>query len=180
MSHTTSLCWFPLPRDQIREGMMRGLKSLAWRRVSCYSMLQGPLQYGAPAPSSELGRSGAQLLSILSSCGDTPDGSGHLVPSGYRKSSSVLGSLSTAARPLGTAGPDGRHRSGQWAHLVWPLRQSDRRPACCGRAHHPPVFSPDWQRRLSPEGLPAVLTGTVTDDGVPQLLLAVAGRWCSK
>jgi len=27
----------------------RGLESLAWRRVSCYSMLQVP-QYGTPAP----------------------------------------------------------------------------------------------------------------------------------
>src|SRR5205823_8837531 len=140
-----------------------------------YSMLQ-VLQYDAPAPSSWVGRPGAQLLSIMASRGDTPDGAGHLDQGRYRQSPSVLGSLSAAARPLGAAGPDGRHRSGQWTDMVWPLCQSDRGPARRERAHHPPVFSPDWQRRLPPEGMPAVLTGTVTDDGVPQLLLTVAGQ----
>src|SRR5262245_51859997 len=112
----------------------------------------------------------------MASRGDTPDGSEHLDQGGYRESPSVLGSLAAAARPLGAAGPDGRHRSGQWTHLVWPLCQSDRGPAGCGRAYHAPVFSPDWPRRLSLEGLPAVLTGTVTDDDVPQIFLAVAGQ----
>src|SRR5215831_3087610 len=137
---------------------------------------RGAPSVGALATSSWLRRSGVELLPIMASHGDTPDDSGQLDQDRYGAGPSVLGSLSTAARPLGAAGPDGRHRSGQWTDMVWPLCQSDRGPARRGRAHHPPVFSPDWQRRLPPEGMPAVLTGTVTDDGLPQLLLTVAGQ----